>query len=52
MSIGVRKGEALKDVFGRAVDVAAETGLAGNERKFGQLIAPWVRVENVKVIGK
>ncbi len=26
--------------------------LANNERKTGELIAPWVRVENVKVIGK
>jgi hypothetical protein len=26
--------------------------LAGNERKIGQLVAPWVLVENVKVIGK
>jgi PmbA protein len=26
--------------------------LADNERKIGQLIAPWVLVENVKVIGK
>jgi PmbA protein len=26
--------------------------LANNERKIGQLVAPWVRVENVKVIGK
>ena len=26
--------------------------LANNERKIGQLVAPWVLVENVKVIGK
>ncbi len=26
--------------------------VAGNERKMGQLIAPWILVENVKVIGK
>jgi len=26
--------------------------LAGNERKIGQLVAPWVLVENVKLIGK
>jgi len=26
--------------------------LANNERKTGELVAPWVRVENVKVIGK
>jgi PmbA protein len=26
--------------------------LASNERKVGQLVAPWVLVENVKVIGK
>ena len=28
------------------------SGLANNERKTGQLVAPWVLVENVKVIGK
>jgi PmbA protein len=28
------------------------SGLANNERKIGQLVAPWVRVENVKVVGK
>lgn len=28
------------------------TVLANNERKLGQLIAPWMLVENVKVIGK
>jgi len=28
------------------------SALADNERKIGQLIAPWVLVENVKVIGK
>jgi PmbA protein len=28
------------------------TALANNERKLGQLIAPWMLVENVKVIGK
>jgi PmbA protein len=28
------------------------SGLADNERKIGQVVAPWVRVENVKVIGK
>jgi PmbA protein len=26
--------------------------LANNERKIGQLVAPWVHVENVKIIGK
>ncbi|MDI6805563.1 MAG: metallopeptidase TldD-related protein [Candidatus Bathyarchaeia archaeon] len=26
--------------------------LANNERKIGQLVAPWVLVENVRVIGK
>ncbi|MCW4045336.1 MAG: TldD/PmbA family protein [Candidatus Bathyarchaeota archaeon] len=34
--------EAIKNV----------TAVAGNERKMGQLIAPWILVENVKVIGK
>ncbi len=28
------------------------TVVANNERKMGQLVAPWVLVENVKVIGK
>jgi len=28
------------------------SGLANNERKIGQLVAPWVLVENVKVVGK
>lgn len=28
------------------------SALANNERKIGQLIAPWVLVENIKVIGK
>ena len=28
------------------------SAVAGNERKMGQLIAPWLLVENVKVIGK
>jgi PmbA protein len=28
------------------------SALANNERKVGQLVAPWVLVENVKVIGK
>jgi predicted Zn-dependent protease len=26
--------------------------LADNERKIGQLVAPWILVENVKVIGR
>jgi predicted Zn-dependent protease len=26
--------------------------LADNQRKLGQLVAPWMLVENVKVIGK
>jgi len=28
------------------------SALANNERKIGQLVAPWVLVENVKVVGK
>jgi len=28
------------------------SAVAGNERKMGQLIAPWILVENVRVIGK
>jgi PmbA protein len=26
--------------------------IASNERQMGQLISPWIQVENVKVIGK
>jgi len=26
--------------------------VGSNERKMGQLVAPWLRVANVKVIGK
>jgi len=26
--------------------------IANNERKIGQLVSPWILVENVKVIGK
>jgi hypothetical protein len=26
--------------------------IADNERKMGQLISPWILVENVRVIGK
>jgi PmbA protein len=37
------------NVFQLLKDVA---GLASNERKIGELVAPWVLVENVKVIGK
>jgi predicted Zn-dependent protease len=28
------------------------SGLADNERKVWELVAPWVPVENIKVIGK
>lgn len=34
--------EALKNV----------SGVANNERQVGQLVSPWIRVENVRVIGK
>jgi predicted Zn-dependent protease len=34
--------EALKNV----------TVVANNERKMGQLVSPWLLVENVRVIGK
>lgn len=36
-------------VFDVLMNVSA---LADNERKIGQLVAPWILVENVKVIGK
>jgi predicted Zn-dependent protease len=32
--------------------LANVSGLADNERKIWQLMAPWVLVRNVKVIGK
>ncbi|MGD0979351.1 MAG: metallopeptidase TldD-related protein [Candidatus Bathyarchaeia archaeon] len=37
------------DIFHLLANVS---GLASNERKIGQLVAPWILVENVKVIGK
>jgi PmbA protein len=38
---------------GNAFQVLTNTSdLANNERKIGQLVAPWVLVENVKVVGK
>jgi PmbA protein len=44
------KGAMLAgDVFQVLTNISA---LANNERKIGQLIAPWVLVENVKVIGR
>jgi len=33
-------------------DIANISALVDNERKIGQLVAPWVLVENVKIIGK
>ena len=44
------KGAMLTgDIFHLLANVS---GLANNERKIGQLVAPWILVENVKVIGK
>jgi len=44
------KGAMLAgDIFHLLVNVSV---LANNERKIGQLVAPWVLIENVKVIGK
>ena len=37
------------NIFDVLMNVSA---LANNERKIGQLVAPWILVENVKVIGK
>jgi predicted Zn-dependent protease len=37
------------DIFHLLANVSS---LANNERKIGQLVAPWILVENVKVIGK
>jgi predicted Zn-dependent protease len=40
-------------VAGNIYQVLANvSAVADNERKIGQLVAPWVLVENVKVIGK
>jgi PmbA protein len=44
------KGAMLAgDIFHVPANVS---GLANNERKIGQLVARWILVENVKVIGK
>ena len=44
------KGAMLTgDIFHLLANIS---GLANNERKIGQLVAPWVLIENVKVIGK
>ena len=38
---------------GNSFDVLRDvSGVANNERKVGQLVAPWMAVNNVKVIGK
>jgi predicted Zn-dependent protease len=38
---------------GNIFDVLRDvSGAANNERKVGQLVAPWMAVNNVKVIGK
>ena len=44
------KGTMLAgNIFHLLTNISA---LANNERKIGQLVAPWVLVENVKVVGK
>lgn len=44
------KGAMLAgDIFKVLMNISE---LANNERKIGQLVAPWVLVENVKVVGK
>jgi len=44
------KGTMLAgNIFQLLTNISA---LANNERKIGQLVAPWVLVENVKVVGK
>jgi PmbA protein len=44
------KGAMLaEDIFHLLANVS---GLANNERKIGQLVAPWILVDNVKIIGK
>jgi predicted Zn-dependent protease len=38
---------------GTVFDVLKNLSAVGNNtRKIGHLVAPWIRVENVKVIGK
>jgi len=54
----IKNGEILYAVKGAMLTgdvfhvLSNVSGLADNERKIGQLVAPWVLVENVKVIGK
>ena len=54
----IRKGELVHCsrgvmLAGNIFEVLRNVSVvAGNERKMGQLIAPWMLVENVKVIGK
>jgi PmbA protein len=54
----IRKGEiahATRGVMlaGNMFEVLKNVSvIADNDRKMGQLIAPWMLVENVKVIGK
>lgn len=45
----VRAAMLAGNIFDVLRDVS---GVANNERKVGQLVAPWMAVENVKVIGK
>jgi PmbA protein len=57
-SWNIKKGEITCPVKGAMLTgdifhlLANVSDLANNERKIGQVVAPWVLVENVKVIGK
>ena len=54
----IEKGEVTHATKGMMIAgnifqvLANVSAVANNERKIGQLVAPWVLVENVKVIGK
>ncbi|MEM2098673.1 MAG: TldD/PmbA family protein [Candidatus Bathyarchaeia archaeon] len=54
----IRKGEIVHCsrsvmIAGNIFEVLKNIGvIASNERKMGQLIAPWILVENVRIIGK
>ncbi len=45
-------GAEYVEVRAQKLSKTMVSALANNERKIGQLVAPWVLVENVKVIGK
>ncbi len=54
----IRRGEIVGPIKGAMISgnmfrvVNDVSSLANNERKIGQLVTPWIRVENVRIIGK